>query len=297
MQDRDGQDEADFAQDYSFSFWEYVPGANVMVTADDAVEGRYHITAKDGGHGNGWITDSQGVEELYPKDYPDIKVVLDETTRAAVIAQYEGIRALPKFSPRQCPIMELQVGEDGEIYFLQYHKARPFRPSPIRLDSRDYEARDGWHKADAVRGALGSLVTLKAAMWYPQAGNSDEPTYEPQGIEEASYDLHWDIGLTEFVSRSRIAYINPRGRQWTYMSMADGKHELRSRWFKPSGSVIVSPTAHEAMISREKQKALRRMVNKDYQMGRFVVDIASDGSTGYMRLNPDQEEQPVHTSY
>lgn len=297
------QDPQDFMEHMSYSFWEYVRGTNIMVVADDSIADRYHMTAitvdmaKGGSSGRGgWITNSDGIETPYDKQFTNIKDHLDPATRATLIELYEAIRTLPRFASRQCPVMELQIGDDGIIYFLQYHKARSFRPSPIRLSPDDYSAAEGWHKADAVRGALGSLVTLKTALWYPSPNSrlATVPTYMPSGREEASFDFHFDIGLTEYASPNRIAYFASKGRQMTYLDMADGAHEVRSRWFKPHGALSLPRPVLRQLISEEKQKEASNAVRLERKTAEFVIDVASDGLKGFVRLNPDAEHQPIY---
>ncbi len=287
-----GQTDGQFYDDMSYSFWQHIPGHNIMVVADDSVAGRYHITGAKGLSGGGGVYDTEGTAEVDS----DKQIPLSKEVRADLIDTYEQIKSLPRFDVRQCPIMELQLGGDGKIWFLQYHKARPFRPSPIRLDENDYPASDGWHRAEAVRGALGSFVTLKAAFWYPpKRGQPSLPAYIPTGPEEASFDTHYDIGLTEYVSRTRIAYIGRQDRIGTYAGMADGKHEVRSRWFKPSSALCLGGEACISLIPKDMTQELSRKIHREYRMGRFVLDTASDGLTGFVRLNPDSE-QPIYTN-
>ncbi len=289
----------DFYDEMSYSFWEYIPGTNVMVAADDAISGRYHITARDRARpaAGGWIVDAAGIEEPGPKEFPNMKDAIGQEMRASLIQAYESIRHLPRFSERICPIMELQVDADGKIWFLQYHKARPFRAAPEQLKPDDYPGSDGWYKAEAVRGALGSLVTLGAALWYPtNSSYNSVPTYVPDGSEEASFDAHFDHGFSEFIARSRIAYLSAKSRQMFYLDMADNSHELRSRWLKPYGALSLGDTVFEALVPKTTKDTILKM-RREHQMARVVLDLASDGRQGFVRLNPETEIQPAPTAY
>ncbi len=117
------------------------------------------------------------------------------------------------------------------------------------------------------------------------------------GPEEASFDFHYDIGLTEFASPDRVAHITSRSCRAVYAGMADGGHEVRSRWFKPSSALSLGKASYEAMIPKDVKEKLAKIVMDEDSMGRIVLDFASDGLKGYVRLNPDTKEQPVMTQY
>lgn len=286
-------DEGEFYDDMAFSYWEYIPGKNITVVADDSIEERYHITVFGNNNTDGgiYLPNGQSLIEQ-PKEYSDHLDLLDPNARASIIDAYEQIRKLPRFSPRICPIMELQLDDNGAIWFLQYHKARPFRQAPETLSPDDYPEAEGWHKADTVRGALGTFVTLKTALRYPTPRSG--PNYIPDETEEASFDFHYDVGFSEFIARNRIAYLSQKGSQRQYFDMADGAHELRNRWFKTHGALALGKQVYENLLSSEQHKSLSQLIRQG-QMARFVLDIASDGRTGFVRLTPDAE-QPLQTA-
>lgn len=278
------QDETDFAKDISYSYWEFLEGQNVAVVADDVIEGRYHLTAI------GEIKVGGGIFNASGEPFSTSETDIDSLTRniapekiAEIIALYEKIRSLPKFTQKQCPIMEMQLDNDGVIYFLQYHKSRPFRPIDDRLDHRLYPAQEGWIKALAVRGALGSFVTLQTALWYPET-----PGFVPDLPEEASFDAHFNIGLSEALSRERAAFVSESNAGSLYQKMADG-HEQRSKWFKPFAGLAIGSAAYETLIPRDLQDELWALVYKRRKMGRVSLDYASDGLSGYVRSSPDSK--------
>lgn len=284
----------EYLQEMSFSFWEYVPGRNIAVVADDAIDGRYHITSygTDGRGGALGGIFNNGGEPFNTNDAAADSLSEDISPHSIsqLIITYEGIRSLPDFNQRQCPIMELQLGDDGTIWFLQYHKARPFRPHTDGLDLRDYPAQEGWFKAEAVRGAIGRFVTLRTAIWYPEG-------YKPSlDGDDASFDMHYDVGLSEFLARQRAAYFSEHSVRNLYHNMADGSHELRSRWFKPNGSLTIGRAAYNQLIPEDKKDTLANLVLGKDIMARFAIDVASDGLAGYVRLNPDTE-QPIIGRY
>jgi hypothetical protein len=187
----------------------------------------------------------------------------------------------------------MQIGEDNTIWFLQYHKARPFRPSLLRLDSNDYPSSDGWLKAQGVRGALGSFVAMKAIYSYPPIQYPRGlPDYMPDGIEDASFDVHGyiELGHTEFIARMRTVSLLSKGIQSTYRDMADGKHELRSRWFKPNAAMSLGRQNMATLIPREKQNELFEESYYYNKLTRVALHLASDGLNGYIRLNPEAQD-------
>lgn len=289
-----GQSEDQFSEDISFSYWQYIKGKNITVVADDVIAGRYHLTCIGDKVIGGGIFNEGG------QPFNDSDTSIDSMSRilpsnkiAEIIATYEKVRALPRFPERQCPIMEMQVDEtdeNGDIYFLQYHKARPFRPFRDRLDAADYSEKEGWLKAQAVRGALGSFVTLNTALWYPDSFKPD--ISEP---EQASFDLHHDTGLSEALSRRRIAYLSMSNAREQYINMADGAHELRSRWFKPFAGLALGGNNFRQLIPEESSNRLAEQIYVEGKMGRYVIDLASDGLNGYVRLSPDSDQPVIRT--
>lgn len=283
-----GQNGNDFAKDISYSYWEFVKGQNVTVVADDAITGRYHMTAIGEKKVGGGIFNASGEPfSGSDKDIDTLTKSIAPEKIADFIAFYEAIRSLPSFTQQQCPIMEMQLDDAGDIYFLQYHKSRPFRPINDQLDHKLYPTQEGWIKAQAVRGALGSCVTLQTALWYPCT-----PGYTPGSTEEASFDLHYNIGLSEALSRNRVAFVRAADAKRQYQDMADGAHELRSRWFKPFAGLAIGSGANDALIPSDLHEELWDQVHRQNKMGRIALDYASDGLYGYVRLNPDSK-QPI----
>lgn len=291
-----GQNFDEYYDEMSFSFWEYIPGRNITIVADDAIEGRYHITSYgsiDRGGALGGIFNGAGEPfDSNDKFADSLSSGMSASDISRLINEYEKIRVLPRFSPTQCPIMEMQFTDDGKILFLQYHKARSFSPSFDRLDETDYPAEEGWLKAQIVRGALGRFVTLQTAIWYPEGY---KPSPEVPGIdpEDASFDMHYDVGLSEYLVRRRAAYFTDNDAYGLYSDMADGNHARRSRWFKPVSSFALGRDVYDSLLSYDKVDKLKDAVFGDKLMGRFTVDAASDGQGGYVRLSPDAEQPTI----
>ena len=129
---------AAWLEDARTSRWEYIPGVNIRIFRDPIVEGRYFIGGRDAHHH--WeTTGGRGSPNLeaYPKSvYRGAEKTPDSLeytlpTRQ-IIDMYETVRQLPLFDSRQAPVMEMQYGDDGELYFLQYLKTgHHITPTPV----------------------------------------------------------------------------------------------------------------------------------------------------------------------
>ena len=101
------------------SRWHYIKGTNVTIFADPSVEGRYHFGVTPL---RGWIEPhivDAGEYDLSQRPY---EVYAYDFVARPYIEAYEAIRRLPFFDSTQAPVMELQKGKDGKLYFLQYLK-------------------------------------------------------------------------------------------------------------------------------------------------------------------------------
>jgi hypothetical protein len=101
------------------SRWRYVPGINIKVMRDPVIEGKYYI----GGHNkyDDWVVDAtKPFEELIADN--DFGEETYRLPAKKIVSLYERVRTLPYFDSRQAPVMEMQYGDDGKLYFLQYLK-------------------------------------------------------------------------------------------------------------------------------------------------------------------------------
>lgn len=277
-----------------FSFWEYLPGANVTVVADSAIDDRYHVLAnrpqrKGMPTYNGWqIADERGNSVAGTED----DLVLTPQATEKLIRRYEEIRNLSRFAAEHCPIMELQLDQNGNIWFLQYHRARDFKAAGDPLNPTDFPSAEGWQKVDGVRGALEIPTTLNTALWYPVGyGASSGDTKLPE-VEDASMDWHWDWALSEILSRRRSAYIEKDSLEWLYSTLA-AAHTPRSKWFKPQVAVACDDRRSEKLIPEDVKEEISKAVHREGRLAQVAIDLAADGNSGYIRLSPDRE-QPVY---
>lgn len=102
----------------SASTWRFIPGTNVIMFRDPNVDGRYHFGVKQpgGSIGDYRVDAHEHTAELQFRKHRQPFVA------EPYIEMYEAIRALPLFDSTQVPVMELQHGLDGTIYFLQYRR-------------------------------------------------------------------------------------------------------------------------------------------------------------------------------
>jgi hypothetical protein len=87
---------------------------------DPIIEGHYYIGG--GQNYQDWVVDTnEEVKNITPmNDYG--RTPGQELPTQKIINLYEKVRNLPLFDTRQAPLMEMQYGEDGVLYFLQYLK-------------------------------------------------------------------------------------------------------------------------------------------------------------------------------
>ncbi|MDB5169700.1 MAG: hypothetical protein JWN82_96 [Candidatus Saccharibacteria bacterium] len=271
-----------------FSFWEYIPGTNVTLVADDVMSNNYHLVGSNriDLQQFGAIVNGEGSVKRYTSLAP---LLANQHALEDMVRVYEGIRELPPFTPGDCPLMELQVDAKGHIWFLQYHKGRQYRPAPAELSEDDYPTSEGWIRLDAVRGAIGALTTVKAAVSYPPGYGTGR--FSPLPLtEEASLGFKHDSGLHEALAHRRTAYVSGRGFAGVYDGMSNG-HELASQWFKPQVSVAYDATRHN-IIPAPLHNAMAEITARGDHMARVALDLATDGREGFLRLNPDIE-QPI----
>lgn len=109
------------------SRWRYIPGINIRIFRDPVIEGKYYIGGRDAHHH--WeITDGPDSPDLegHTKAFYRGRVKSEEPEYTLptkqIVDLYEKIRELPYFDRTQAPVMEMQYGDDGKLYFLQYLK-------------------------------------------------------------------------------------------------------------------------------------------------------------------------------
>lgn len=283
-----------YASKVSESYWEGIPGVNVTCVADDAVEGRYHLFGfryknHDGSMPTmyaGAITEADGSIQRITETGKGADRL---TTRfKEVIDFYNKVRGLDRFNPDHCPIMEVQLSDiDDQLYFLQYHRSRDAAPVPQQLDASNYDPREGWFKADAVRGAYLGGRALQLAMWYRGVRSGNVNAWGMQFPEDGS--TSGDISfwtLDEVIARQRIAQLMSTSFNREYDKIA-ANHGPRSRMFKPQVSMLTNPPERYDYIPEELSKEALILGVRENKEVRIKTDVVSDGRDGFFRYGDE----------
>lgn len=271
---------------FQYSFWEYIPGPDIVMVADSAIDNRYHIMADDGTYFH-WQISGDGGEVIDGSPSDDF---LTPEVTSGLVHDYEAIRNLPRFSSKHCPIMEMKIDENVQNCFLQYHRTLDFDPADNNLDPADFPASEGWLPANTVRGHIQSPMKLETALHYCAGYGTVIPFPK---IEQGSTDWSYNRAMTELMARHRTAYIHSGETETLYLGLSDN-HKSRSRWFKPRVAVSYDRSEFHRLIDEELHEEVRRLVYREHRMARVVIDLACDGVKGFVRLNPDSE-QPIVT--
>ncbi len=268
--DLTGTDMNQLLSGLSFSFWENLGGLNRVIVADSAIKGRYHLfsTGKvDGRFFHNYSIHDNG-KVLIDKIVPLTQEMLDDVPK--VIAFYEEVRQMDSFDQNHCPIVEFQTVE-GKHYFLQYHRTREFRDAGFFLER---EPLDGEVKADFVRGATPSEgLTVNTAFYYRDFVLADE---------EASFDIHYNLGFTELMARRRMVQFFSGDVEKLALHSACKLHLQKSKVFKPELFVAVD----DIKQLFDGDEILSRIYKQTQETGisaRIPLHVISDGRTAYVK--------------
>jgi len=235
----------DFIKQASFSFWEFIPGINIAVVADSAIEGRTHVALqKTAGVGfiNYAVIEPDGSLRLplasdkfifKGNSMNDLKYIpntsyfanlserLEQITRRAV-SVYNKTRSLSRLDKNHSYIMEMQADNNGQIHLLQVHRTRDM-VKPTFLLEREL-GKDEIEAVD-VRG-----VTLPGGQVARINTLGGEGDYF-KGNSLLYLDVH-----NEICSRKRKVQCILPGEDFLSIIVA---HEGRSDFFKPELSLVV----------------------------------------------------------
>lgn len=278
----------------SESYWQVIPGINITCVADDAVEGRYHV------FGHRFKNKNDGTETMVSGAIVEGNGDILRITRRGeepeqqftthfrdIIDFYNQIRSLERFNPSHCPVMEMQLGDENQLYFLQYHRARDAAPIDERLNPSDYDERDGWIKAEVVRGAYLGGKALQLAMWYRGGRGGDYNALQMKFPEDGSTSMDYMFSsLDEFIGRKRIAHLIPSSFDREYDKIA-ANHGPRSRMFKPNLSMLTNPPERYDYIPEELTEEAMTIGIRENKGVRIKADAVSDGRIGYFRYGDE----------
>lgn len=129
-----GLDPNEYLNELTFSYWEFINGLSLAINADSSIEGRHHISIMKDSKNWAQLVSEKDSSKITPISSEGIIQANAENIKQ-LIYQYELIRGLPIFDPTQCPIMEFQLGDDGKLYFLQYHRTRSFSQATFTIEN------------------------------------------------------------------------------------------------------------------------------------------------------------------
>lgn len=304
----------EYFKDFGYSLWEYIPGTNITIVADDVVLSRYHCFASEGSifSYNGGAVCNDGGEVLIGGEAnapgaPRGRVVRGFTHAKSLtkksVETYEQVRDL--YNSTNCPIMEFQVDQDGAVWFLQLKKGRDFIVQNDCLHGDDFDPRDGWIPAQAVRGATASEIISRPTVLYYSEEISHKLPFHPDFREPASMGTQYNIERRELLARRRDVWAVSREADYYYVSMAIGGHATKSEWLMPDVAMAFGEKALRRVINPKTIQDLEiRMPSfRDYERGKFtyilpavVMQYASDGRQGFARQDPEYDE-PVEINY
>ncbi|PIY72407.1 hypothetical protein COY87_01120, partial [Candidatus Roizmanbacteria bacterium CG_4_10_14_0_8_um_filter_33_9] len=255
-----GLDPESYLKGLSFSYWRPVQGVNLAINADSSIEGRYHISAII--NEENWI---QLMTEEKEKNVHALsqqgKTTFSQDELKELLRQYNLIRKLPIFDPKQCPIMEFQLGKNNVLYFLQYHRTREFEPPQFTA------TKEAEHIRRFVRGvtpATGIIVpTVVYAGFYPGQQNTQQfaPTIASFPGSCCVYHAHMPF-QTWLSQQLEVQFIN--GFTYTMRGYHDG-HLSRSTLFKPKVVIEIEAGEIEKLTEGQRRKITLKRYNDKYE--------------------------------
>ncbi|MFA5792532.1 MAG: hypothetical protein WC897_01520 [Candidatus Gracilibacteria bacterium] len=267
-----GMDEAQFKAQISYSYWQYIPGINCTVVADNVVCGRHHVFSSGKGVG---VVDYLVIENGVAKSNCDgLTGARLKAVAPCLVEFYESIRKL--FDPHHCPIVEIQSGEDGKNYFLQRHIGRDLESGSFEIPS-DRKAKDGEIEATLVRGATPKDgIIVDATFSYPMGDNGLIRSLP--GEEDASFHC----SAVEFIFNEIM--LRRRRFQLICKDLECG-HLGVSELFKPEISLVVPFNRFGLSEKRLDDGYLKaQQSGKPFSIPMFVL---SDGRRGFVKVLPE----------
>ncbi|MBF0105082.1 MAG: hypothetical protein HQM16_07110 [Deltaproteobacteria bacterium] len=269
----------DFLSQASYSYWEMIPGLNINMVADSAVEGRYHIRMENTpGNRFAYVLIEGG--RVLASCYYNISADEALTVSTAMFGWYENLRRLDRFDPQHCPLVEAQY-YNGAIYFLQYHRTRDFKPAGFTL-SRDLEA--GEVEALFVRGVTPEEGQIFQTSFYNKTfSTSDGFSHHPcPDTESGSFGGGDSSMFSEVMALRRGAQFNDhkRGFEALLAKIADA-HVSRSLLFKPQISV-----AGDFLLGAPPDFTLAMfdILEEQHKIPRVPIRVVSDGRRAYVKV-------------
>jgi hypothetical protein len=281
-----GIDPQKYLTDLTYSFWQYVPGLNVLIGADTC-NPKKHYCVVNAYHNkyNGYFVLNEG--QIKPVGRKQDILFPDKLLETAAL--YDSITAA--LDPNHCAIMEFKVNEEGEVFFLQYHRTQDINHSRFQL-SKDQKRGI---KAQYVRGAtsqqgfeivapVGDNFMSKGGYVLDVADAAKiSALFKEQSVNGnglASYFIPPE--LLEYLSRIGQAHIIARPLSWL-KGHIDTSHMTLSYLLKSPSTLIIPEIVFKTALQGKTQR---------FPVGKYkAVDLArmrvvSDGNDGYVEVLP-----------
>ena len=255
-----------FTEGVSASYWQHIRGQNHSVVADSAVEGRYHIFTRERYAQHYLCIEGGNVAYSYGhREAPDMAFI------KRLIEAYEYVRNLGNFDPQHCPIIELQTGEDGAVWFLQYHRTRDFKPASFRLERQPEEGESAVHW---VRGATDTEKQLFKVLLFHGNLDSMFNVICPMGENW----MHDGRNLPHYYESTMA------GRRRLQIIPSDlmfiCTHQEISRLIKPEITVLA---ARSNLVSDDDYARLWHDAYNGKQDQFILLEVSSDGRQAYTK--------------
>lgn len=258
---------ADFLSQVSYSYWEFLPGHNRTIVADNSIPERYHVLttpSKGGSCGYTIVEKGKIVANSSWKLPPELY-----KTIPSLVNLYESVRRLERFDSNHCPIMETQlVGQDQ--YFLQYHRAVGSNPSSFTLDR---EPEEGEEKATFVRGATPKEGLTLRFNFHTQFDREFEARDEDAGLDYTSHIYR------EIMARKRkVHFVRAESMYEISAFLAMAPHLTISQLFESPVCIAISRNDRNSLIPEFfGPKGKQRPVDQ------FDIRVISDGRKAYVK--------------
>lgn len=248
----------EFISQASFEYWEYIEWENLTLVRDEAVEWRYHIFINDKSWSDYICYDSGSTIQW------NIPENIWVWNIKRLIEQYEKISRLPRFDILQCPNIEFQLWDDGDIYFLQYKRGHQ---KELHNWTLERELEEWEVEAQFVRG-----VTKKWWEFYQLELNRGIRMFYPKGKTKKvliddyikrkqscviSYGSNWDNFLDSHGRSSQICHsgtyvffdIEPVREK--FRDFFDLENAANRYWWKIQVQVFVESDGLRAIVKFE----------------------------------------------
>ena len=257
-----------FMSQVSLSFWEKINGMNITVSADSAIDGRYHILVR--GTGAYYIEADNGSVKFFAENKSRKYLALDVEK---LIDFYEKVRGLYNFDPSHCYIMEVQIA-DGKIYFLQLHRGRDLRKSKFELER---PPKQGEYEAALVRGCtIPEGRTFKTVIYHGE--------FKLKDIEGSAHP-EMDLFFQEMMYRRTGLQIAFAHHMSTIASSVD-YHGTMSKMFKPEISLLIDDAKFRELVSHSEVWDMVKAKIRTHQDQYAVFRVVADGRKAYIsRVN------------